>query len=229
MTVIQQNKQHHEEEEHEGKANHSTKKDDDGAMKERISPHTIVLHSSNEKQYKEMINACSLQPDINSFDKDNIRTIFVGRKGRVGKTTISSSLTVTIASNYKADAHVLVVSTDPAHSLSDTLNVDLQSGQGEPIQMTDPLTEGRLHAAEVDPIAALNDFRLYLEMFDIDTISNAFGVSSDLLKGLGLRDFSGLSSNPPPGLDELVALSNVLDSPNIKNDYDVDIVDTAPT
>eukprot|EP00957_Ditylum_brightwellii_P208349 15356964-Ditylum_brightwellii.AAC.1 len=49
MTVIQQNKQHHEEEELKGKANHSTKKEDAGTMKERILPCTVVLHSSNEK------------------------------------------------------------------------------------------------------------------------------------------------------------------------------------
>eukprot|EP00957_Ditylum_brightwellii_P109741 8370920-Ditylum_brightwellii.AAC.1 len=46
MTVIQQNKQHHKEKEHNGKANHSTTKEDAGTMKERISPRTIVLHSS---------------------------------------------------------------------------------------------------------------------------------------------------------------------------------------
>ena len=125
ITVIQQNKQHCEEEEHKGKANHSTKKEDAGTIKERISPHTFLLHSSNEKRYKEMINACGLQPDINNFNKDNVCKIFVGGKGGVGKTTISSSLAVTLVSNYEADAHVLVVSTNPAHSLGDTLNVDL--------------------------------------------------------------------------------------------------------
>eukprot|EP00957_Ditylum_brightwellii_P033683 2552846-Ditylum_brightwellii.AAC.1 len=32
-----------------GKENHSTKKEDAGTTKERSLPHTIVLHSSNEK------------------------------------------------------------------------------------------------------------------------------------------------------------------------------------
>uniref|UniRef100_A0A7S2A3R2 ArsA/GET3 Anion-transporting ATPase-like domain-containing protein n=1 Tax=Ditylum brightwellii TaxID=49249 RepID=A0A7S2A3R2_9STRA len=194
-------------------------------------PSSVIQHAPSSSSLFSLQHLVDdvIESASSGATKDNVRTIFVGGKGGVGKTTISSSLAVTIASNYEADARVLVVSTDPAHSLGDALDVDLRSGQGEPIQMTDPLTGGRLHAAEVDPTAALNDFRSYLEAFDIDTLSNALGVSSDLLEGLGLREFSGLLNNPPPGLDELVALSNVLDSPDIKNDYDVVIVDTAPT
>ena len=41
--------------------------------------------------------------------------------------------------------------------------------------------------------------------------------------------FAGLLDNPPPGLDELVALSNILDGKSFSTDFDVVIVDTAPT
>ena len=44
---------------------------------------------------------------------------------------------------------------------------------------------------------------------------------------MGLREFSGLLNNPPPGLDELVALGNVMGEES--EDYDVVLVDTAPT
>jgi len=123
----------------------------------------------------------------------------------------------------------LIVSTDPAHSLGDALDVDLRSSMGKPLVMTDPLTSGRLSACEVDAEAALEDFRSNLQAFDIDRLSSALGVSADLLEGLGLREFSGVLNNPPPGLDELVALSNVLDSNSVAADFDVVIVDTAPT
>ena len=36
-------------------------------------------------------------------------------------------------------------------------------------------------------------------------------------------------NNPPPGLDELVALSNILDDSSFSANFDVVIVDTAPT
>ena len=154
------------------------------------------------------------------------KTIFVGGKGGVGKTTVSSSLAVELATNQ--DLKVLIVSTDPAHSLGDALDVDLRRGRGQPIVMTDPLTRGNLYASEVDAEEALNDFRESLAGFDVDRLAQTLGVPMDLLEGLGLREFSGLLNNPPPGLDELVALGNVMDD-NKVSDYDVVVVDTAPT
>lgn len=162
-------------------------------------------------------------------DKSNgHRTIFVGGKGGVGKTTVSSALAVSLASSFEHDLKVLVVSTDPAHSLGDALDEDLRVGMGKPIMMTDPLTAGKLYACEVDTEAALASFRESLEAFDVTRLADALGVSADLLESFGLKEFSGLLNNPPPGLDELVALSNVLDS-EATRDFDVVIVDTAPT
>lgn len=148
----------------------------------------------------------------------------------MGKTTVSSALAVSLAADYTEDLKVLVVSTDPAHSLGDALDVDLRSSHGQPLQMTDPVTGGRLAACEIDSSAALDEFRSSLESFDVEKLASALGVSSNLLEGFGLREFSGLLNNPPPGLDELVALANVLDgNSKMAKEYDVVIVDTAPT
>lgn len=83
-------------------------------------------------------------------------------------------------------------------------------------------------AAEIDAQSALDDFREKLAGFDVERLATSLGVSTDLLESLGLREFSGLLNNPPPGLDELVALGNVMDD-NKSNEYDVIVVDTAPT
>lgn len=126
------------------------------------------------------------------------------------------------------DLKVLVVSTDPAHSLGDALDVDLRRGVGQPVMMDDPLTRGNLYASEVNAEEALQDFRDSLASFDVDRLAQSMGIPADLLEGLGLREFSGLLNNPPPGLDELVALGNVMDDSRVQ-DYDVVVVDTAPT
>jgi arsenite/tail-anchored protein-transporting ATPase len=182
------------------------------------------------RQRAPLYSLNSLVQDIERTAKaGDPRVVFVGGKGGVGKTTVSSALAVTLASSYENELKVLVVSTDPAHSLGDALDVDLRVGHGRPIILTDPLTGGRLHACEVDSAAALQEFRENLAAFDVNRLADALGVSPELLDSFGLKEFSGLLNNPPPGLDELVALANVLDPGSAASEYDVVIVDTAPT
>ena len=84
---------------------------------------------------------------------------------------------------------ILVVSTDPAHSLGDALDVSLkQTSMGSNsnsnkaiIQMTDPLTMGNLHAMEVNTDAAIEKFQNVLSSFNVETISETYGISPDLL------------------------------------------------
>ncbi|KAL3908106.1 MAG: hypothetical protein SGPRY_009929, partial [Prymnesium sp.] len=54
------------------------------------------------------------------------RLIFVGGKGGVGKTSTSSAIAVRLADQ---GFNTLIVSTDPAHSLSDALMQDVSGGR----------------------------------------------------------------------------------------------------
>ena len=60
--------------------------------------------------------------DMFKFKKGQTTFIFVGGKGGVGKTSISSATALWLANQGKK---TLIVSTDPAHSLSDSLEVTI--------------------------------------------------------------------------------------------------------
>jgi len=66
-----------------------------------------------------------------SSNQKDPRVVFVGGKGGVGKTTISSAIAVSLATSYESNKKVLIVSTDPAHSLGDALDCDLRSAAGK--------------------------------------------------------------------------------------------------
>ena len=71
---------------------------------------------------------------------DGVSLLFVGGKGGVGKTSVSAA----IAQRWSREGgRVLIVSTDPAHSLGDAVQKELTS---TPIKVADGLD-----AVEVEP------------------------------------------------------------------------------
>ena len=148
------------------------------------------------------------------------RVLFVGGKGGVGKTSTSAALSIAMADS---GLDTLVISTDPAHSLSDALSQDV--GGGKPI-----LVQGtqNLYGLEVDADGAVREFQEALAAFDATALAASLGVPANIVESLGIDDLAALLTTAPPGLDELVALAAVVDAANEAR-FERVVIDTAPT
>ena len=151
----------------------------------------------------------------------------VGGKGGVGKTSCSSSLAVKFAA---AGHPTLLVSTDPAHSLSDSLAQDVSSGVPVPVDGTDMM----LYAMEVDPDQARAEFAAFAKENDVGAGVKDFASSVGLggfADQLGDLKLGELLDTPPPGLDEAIAIAKVVQF--IKDEkyakFTRIVFDTAPT
>ena len=142
--------------------------------------------------------------------------LFFGGKGGVGKTTVAAAAALRLARAGRTQ-RVLLLSTDPAHSLADVFTTAIGDAArhiaGAPVNLV---------VRELDAAAALGVRRTQFESA-IDEISAAIGA--DEVAGAGGRA-AELMKLAPPGIDELFGMLSVVDA---RADYDVIVVDTAPT
>ncbi|KAG7630717.1 Anion-transporting ATPase-like domain [Arabidopsis suecica] len=141
----------------------------------------------------------------------------LGGKGGVGKTSCAASLAVRFANNGHP---TLVVSTDPAHSLSDSFAQDLTGGMLVPVEGP----EAPLFALEINPEKAREEFRSASQMnggTGVKDFMDGMGLGM-LVEQLGELKLGELLDTPPPGLDEAIAISKEFC-------YSIIVFDTAPT
>ncbi|PSP66078.1 arsenic-transporting ATPase [Halobacteriales archaeon QS_1_69_70] len=147
--------------------------------------------------------------------------VLYGGKGGVGKTTCAAA---TALASARDGTPTLVLSTDPAHSLSDTLETDVP---GEPTRIRE---SAPLWAAEIDPAAATGGPFAGANGDEAEGGDGATGAGMDL-GGMGELLGGGehpLAGGAMPGADEAAAvqlLLEYLDDPR----FDRVVVDTAPT
>jgi arsenite-transporting ATPase len=138
--------------------------------------------------------------------------LFFGGKGGVGKTTAAAASALMLA--RESSGRVLLLSTDPAHSLGDVLGEVVGAGAA-------PLKSGppNLDVWELDAAAALASRRVQIEEA-LREIVAAVGSAVDVTAASDLIDLA------PAGLDELVGILSVIES---RAAYEAIVIDTAPT
>ena len=147
----------------------------------------------------------------------NLKMVMFGGKGGVGKTSCASSSAIWAAEHGR---NTLIISTDPAHSLGDSLGIELAPGVPTPIAGIDNLT-----ALEINPKVNMADFQGLTNINPMEEMG-----MSGLMENLPLfGDMEDLTSMTPPGIDEALAFGKILEFVETDHDYDLIIFDTAPT
>jgi len=142
---------------------------------------------------------------------DEPQIVMFGGKGGVGKTTCASATGVALAAQGK---NTLLVSTDPAHSLSDVFDADITN---TPTQL-----EETLHGVEIDPTDRFGN-RYSDKLQDVLERAKNFGINVEK------DDVNDIASHGViPGADELAVID--LFAEYAENDeWDAVVFDTAPT
>jgi arsenite-transporting ATPase len=140
-----------------------------------------------------------------------VRLILFGGKGGVGKTTSASAAAIQLADG---GCRTLLVSTDPAHSLSDALEQEI----GPEVRNIEGVRN--LWAVEISAE------RLFLEFKQAhgEEIRRILETATYLDEG----DLDGLFSLSIPGLDEVMALKELMELVE-REEYALYLLDTAPT
>ena len=134
------------------------------------------------------------------------RTILYTGKGGVGKTSVAAASARRCA---EAGLRTIVVSTDPAHSLSDSFETEL----GPDPSPISPLLWGQEVQAEREMEANWGRVQAWL---------------GALLADRGVMDIAAEELSVPPGMDELFSLLQIKRHHD-SGEFDAIIVDCAPT
>jgi arsenite-transporting ATPase len=135
-----------------------------------------------------------------------MRIVLFTGKGGVGKTTVASATALRIAATGRK---TLLMSTDPAHSVADALDVELSP---DPVEVA-----SNLWAEQLDPQQRLEENWREIQQHAIA-----------VLQWAGIQEIEAEELSVIPGLDELFALADVKRHHD-EGPYDCVVVDCAPT
>ena len=140
----------------------------------------------------------------------SLKLILFGGKGGVGKTTCASSTGLYLSEDFKT----LLISTDPAHSLADSLGQEIRG------EIKEVKGVKNLSALEISAEKALSKFKMRYE----SQIKKILNTSTYLDQ----EDIDSIFALSIPGIDEVMGFKMIVDLIE-EGKFDKYIVDTAPT
>ena len=147
-----------------------------------------------------------------------LKFVIFGGKGGVGKTSIAAASALYLA-RHEPDKKVLAFSTDPTHSLSDSLKQHIGN------RITQIPGVDNLYALEIDATQMLEDLkRKYRD--DIDEAFESFLGGGGVDIKFDREALKELLAALPPGLEELMALRKIMELMK-EGDYDLFALDSA--
>ena len=154
---------------------------------------------------------------------ESTRLVMFAGKGGVGKTTCAAAAALAESARRRR-TRILLLSTDPAHSLSDVLGTDVG----------DQLVEVESHGLFVREL----DARRRLEQVRTAWAAAVGGVFDRLSRASSVdatpdrRVMSELIDLAPPGMDELIGIAEIaelLDTPPRRGGFGLIVLDMAPS
>ncbi len=147
---------------------------------------------------------------LTGLENSDLKLIIFGGKGGVGKTSCAIATALALSENFKT----LLISTDPAHSVSDCLEQKIG------FKVVKVEHTANLSAIEVVADEALSEFKgahqSQLKKL-LETSTNFDNADIDDMLTLSI-----------PGIDEIMSFKTIIDFIEEGN-YDKYVVDTAPT
>lgn len=145
-----------------------------------------------------------------------LRLLLMAGKGGVGKTTLSCATAIRFARD-SPQKRILLFSTDPAHSLTACLHIEIGNRLKELLP--------NLTAIEID---ATVEFEKLKARYSADVARFLGAVSGNFDLTFDRVVFEKLMDLAPPGLDEIMALIRIVNL-MANRSYDVFVLDCAPT
>jgi len=147
---------------------------------------------------------------LSGLDNVELKLILFGGKGGVGKTSCATATAIELSKTCKT----LIISTDPAHSVSDCLGQQIGNGIHQVKDVEN------LAATEIIAEQAYSDFKKENE----EELKELFKTSTNLDD----EDINDLLRLSLPGIDEVMSLKTIIDFIE-DGQFEKYIIDTAPT